>query len=194
MDSKLFGKKISHLRKEKQLTQAQLAEKLNISNKTVSRWETAEGYPEITLIAPLAEALGVTTDELLKDTSKKVPPCDGRREKRLISAWKNLTIFNKVAATGIGIVLFGIVFSIASMLFLSAAGEHGSGMIVTFMPLVLSFCCMLVPKACGLAAALGIVLGLLNLCEKQYKAGVILGALNFCFPFVLVPLLLFVSI
>lgn len=40
MDSKLFGKKISHLRKEKQLTQAQLAEKLNISNKTVSRWET----------------------------------------------------------------------------------------------------------------------------------------------------------
>lgn len=71
MDNKSFGEKIARLRKEQHLTQAQLAEKLHISNKTISRWETGEGYPEITLLAPLAEALGTTTDELLKEASKK---------------------------------------------------------------------------------------------------------------------------
>ncbi|MBR6585629.1 MAG: helix-turn-helix transcriptional regulator, partial [Firmicutes bacterium] len=45
MNSKLFGEKISALRKAKGLTQAQLAESLNVSNKTISRWETGEGYP-----------------------------------------------------------------------------------------------------------------------------------------------------
>lgn len=62
-----FGAKIADLRKEKGLTQAQLADLLNISNKTVSRWETGEGYPEITLLSPLARALGVTVDELLAE-------------------------------------------------------------------------------------------------------------------------------
>ena len=65
-----FGAKIADLRKEKGLTQAQLADLLNISNKTISRWETGEGYPEITLLSPLAKALGVTVDELLAEPVK----------------------------------------------------------------------------------------------------------------------------
>ena len=45
-------------------TQTELAEKLNVSNKTVSKWETAKGYPDITLIEPLAKTLGVSVMEL----------------------------------------------------------------------------------------------------------------------------------
>ena len=67
-----FGAKIADLRKEKGLTQAQLADLLNISNKTISRWETGEGYPEITLLSPLAKALGVTVDELLAEPVKEM--------------------------------------------------------------------------------------------------------------------------
>ena len=67
MNNRLFGERLAALRKEKGLTQAQLAEILNVSNKTISRWETAEGYPEITLLVPLAKALGVTVDELLAE-------------------------------------------------------------------------------------------------------------------------------
>ncbi len=67
LDSKKFGTKVAALRKEKGLTQNQLAEKLNISNKAVSRWETGEGFPEISLLASLADALGVTVDFLLKE-------------------------------------------------------------------------------------------------------------------------------
>ena len=57
-----LAEKIAKLRKEKGMTKSQLAEMINVSNKTISRWETGEGYPEITLLMPLAKALGVTTD------------------------------------------------------------------------------------------------------------------------------------
>lgn len=69
MNSITIGEKIAKLRKEKGLTQSQLAEMISVSNKTISRWETGEGYPEISLLVPLAKALGVSTDYLLKDAS-----------------------------------------------------------------------------------------------------------------------------
>ena len=68
MNKEQFAEKIIKLRKKKGYTQAQLAELLNVSNKAVSRWETAEGYPDITLLKPLSEALGISCDELLGDT------------------------------------------------------------------------------------------------------------------------------
>ena len=64
MDSNKIGAFIAELRKEKGLTQSALAEQLNISNRTVSKWENGDGYPDITIIPKLAEILGVTTDEL----------------------------------------------------------------------------------------------------------------------------------
>lgn len=71
MDAIEFGKKIMMRRKQKGLTQAKLAEQINVSNKTISRWETGEGFPEISLLKPLAEALGMTVDELLSDEEEK---------------------------------------------------------------------------------------------------------------------------
>lgn len=63
--SKIFGKRLSALRKTKGYTQMQLAEKLNISDKTVSKWESGAGYPDVSLLPALARVLGVTTDHLL---------------------------------------------------------------------------------------------------------------------------------
>ena len=56
---------IKELREKKKLTQAQLAEMLHVSDKTVSKWETARGLPDITFLEPLAAALGVSVAELL---------------------------------------------------------------------------------------------------------------------------------
>lgn len=67
MNAKEFGERISALRKKQGLTQLQLAEKLNVSNKTISRWETGEGYPDISVLSALAQHLHVTVDELLAD-------------------------------------------------------------------------------------------------------------------------------
>lgn len=65
MDAKKTGKIISTKRKEKGLTQIQLAEILNVSNRTVSKWGNGDGFPDITLLPAIAEALGITIDELL---------------------------------------------------------------------------------------------------------------------------------
>ena len=74
MDNVQTGKLIAALRKKQGLTQQQLADKLNLSNKTVSKWESGKGSPDISNLSVLAEALGVSADELLKgETSSKKP-------------------------------------------------------------------------------------------------------------------------
>ena len=61
-----FGNFLYELRKEKGMTQQELAEKLNITNKAVSKWETGEAFPETAQLVPLADIFGVTVDELLR--------------------------------------------------------------------------------------------------------------------------------
>ena len=65
MDNYITGATIKGLREKKGLTQAALADLLGVSDKAVSKWETAKGLPDITLIQPLAKALGVSVAELL---------------------------------------------------------------------------------------------------------------------------------
>ena len=65
MDNYITAAAVKRLREAKGLTQAQLAEQIGVSGKAVSKWETAKGLPDITLIEPLAKALGVSIAELL---------------------------------------------------------------------------------------------------------------------------------
>lgn len=65
MNTYITGAIIKRLREGRGMTQTALASKLNVSDKAVSRWETGKGYPDITLIEPLAAALGVSVVELL---------------------------------------------------------------------------------------------------------------------------------
>ena len=65
MNQYLTGAVIRELREKKHLTQAELAEKLFISDKTVSKWENGKGYPDVTLLEPIAQVFGVSVAELL---------------------------------------------------------------------------------------------------------------------------------
>ena len=65
MDSFITGATIKSLREKKGITQAELADMLGVSSKAVSKWETAKGLPDITLIEPLANALSVSVMELM---------------------------------------------------------------------------------------------------------------------------------
>ena len=65
MDNYITGSTIKRLREAKGLTQLQLADEIGVSSKAVSKWETAKGMPDITLIEPLAKALGVSVAELM---------------------------------------------------------------------------------------------------------------------------------
>lgn len=66
MDKELFGSFVAELRKEKDWTQKELAEVLFVSDKAVSKWERGLSLPDVSLLMPLAEALGVTVTELLE--------------------------------------------------------------------------------------------------------------------------------
>ena len=65
MDTYVTGAAIRRLREKRGMTQAELAEKIGVSSKTVSKWETAKGLPDITLLQPLAQALRVSVVELM---------------------------------------------------------------------------------------------------------------------------------
>lgn len=64
-DRKIVGEKIAMLRKDKDWTQADLAERLNVSNKTVSKWECGRSLPDISLLPSIAAVFGISSDELL---------------------------------------------------------------------------------------------------------------------------------
>ena len=72
MNARRFGAFLAQCRREKHLTQAQLAEKLHVTDKAVSRWERGVGFPDIQLLEPLADALGVRVDELIR-AERSVP-------------------------------------------------------------------------------------------------------------------------
>lgn len=65
MNHYITGKIIKELREKRKLTQLELATRLNVSDKTISKWETGKGYPDISLIEPLSKALGVSVIELM---------------------------------------------------------------------------------------------------------------------------------
>ena len=65
MNTYVTGTTIKQLREAKRLTQAELGEKIGVSSKTVSKWETAKGLPDISLLQPMSQALGVSVIELM---------------------------------------------------------------------------------------------------------------------------------
>lgn len=75
-----FGEFLYELRKEKGITQTELANELGVTNKAVSKWETGESMPETSLLVPISQIFGVTVDELLN--GKRAENYDGEGEKQ----------------------------------------------------------------------------------------------------------------
>ena len=63
--SYVTGKTIKELREKRKLTQKELADKINVSDKTISKWETGKGLPDIGIVEELSKALSVSIGELL---------------------------------------------------------------------------------------------------------------------------------
>lgn len=117
MDSIKTGQFIAKIRKEKEMTQRQLAEELFISDKTVSKWETGKGMPEVSLMLPLCEALGISVNELLCGERLSEENYKERAEENivnLISEKQNnirrmLSAFTIFCATGLVVGLIAAV-------------------------------------------------------------------------------------
>ena len=71
MDAKKLGQFIAEIRKEKEMTQAELASKLHVTDKAISKWERGLGLPDINSIEPLADALGISVAEVMQ--AERIP-------------------------------------------------------------------------------------------------------------------------
>lgn len=94
----IIGKNIIELRKQNSMTQAELAEKINYSDKAVSKWENGDAVPDIGVIKSLAELLGVSVDYLLEETHEqktevKTESKTVRQNKKIITMLSVTTVW-----------------------------------------------------------------------------------------------------
>lgn len=100
-----FGTTVSTLRKEKGMTQLDLAREMGVTDKAVSKWERNLSFPDVTSLSKLAEELGTTVDELLE--AKTATRDDGPREKA--TALMELTLKAVALAMGVGVVTISLM-------------------------------------------------------------------------------------
>ena len=118
MEKKTIGSFLTALRKASGMTQRQLAEKLNVSDKAISRWERDECAPDLSLIPVLAEIYGVTSDEILRgqrnnpDAPREVSPekAEKQRKRLLASA---LTKFRTSSLLSAVVAIIGLIAACA---------------------------------------------------------------------------------
>ena len=113
MERKTMGAFIAALRKASGMTQKELAEKLNVSDKSVSRWERDDGAPDLSLIPVIAEVFGVTCDELLRGERRtEAQPAEisakgEKQRKRLLAV--SLAQHRNRTFIAMGIALAGLI-------------------------------------------------------------------------------------
>ena len=86
MNAQKCGEFIAELRKEQNLTQKDLASKLNVSDKAISRWETGKGFPDIDSLHALSKFFGITINELLAGENAEIKTIEEIAEENIISA------------------------------------------------------------------------------------------------------------
>lgn len=129
MDKNATGRFIAELRKQKGFTQKELAEKLMVTDKAISRWETGKGHPDTSLLKPLGDVLGVSVTELL--SGKKIEEVDmkERADNIILEA---LNYSKRMLASVIGTILFiiGIAFIISPLFLASQSHIWALGIII----------------------------------------------------------------
>jgi transcriptional regulator with XRE-family HTH domain len=122
MERKTIGEFIAVLRKANGLTQRQLAEKLNVSEKSISRWERNETAPDLALIPVIAELFSVTSDELLR--GERIDPTEAapspKQEKRLSYMFKQALTRHRIHS------IVAVDIHRQACLVLTVTGNHDS--------------------------------------------------------------------
>lgn len=113
MNQAEIGKFIAERRKEKKLTQAQLAEKLNITDRAVSKWETGKSMPDSSIMLELCEILGITVNELLSGEKVDMESLEKRADENLIALKRKDE--NNMARSVLISVIFSMVLFVGIM-------------------------------------------------------------------------------
>ncbi len=110
MDTVKIGKFLKNLRKEKDLTQSEVADYLYVSSKTISRWENGDGMPDINVLTNIADFYGITVDELLRGERKNIE--DNKNTEIKPDYERKLNSLNKYLFVSLGILGFLIILGV----------------------------------------------------------------------------------
>lgn len=119
LDQIKIGNFIQELRKEKGLTQRKLADCLNISDKTVSKWETGKGLPDVSLMLPLCKVLDISVNELLSAKKLEPPEYHQKAEENIMDLMKEKQESKKKIALSILITFICVLSSLTIILLAS---------------------------------------------------------------------------
>ena len=121
MNQEKIGKFIAKCRRDKKLTQSELAEKLNISNKAISKWETGRGMPDTSIMLELCAYLGITVNELLSGEKLEEEEYKEKANENIINiakeSEKNKKVKNKIIIVLTIIIIFSILLLITNIIY-----------------------------------------------------------------------------
>ena len=124
MEQEKIGKFILQLRKEKNMTQKELAEKLGVTDRAISKWENGRGMPELSLMKALCDELGISVNELLSGEKIESEDYQEKFEENIINTieyankktvHKNIVVLSIIGAVLFVMVALGALFGIDMM-------------------------------------------------------------------------------
>lgn len=118
MDTDKIGQFIKSLRKENSLTQREVAERLNVSEKTISKWETGNGMPEVSLMLSLCKFFGISINELLSGERLDEKQYVEKAEENIACLVDRTTPRKKIIITTVSCIL--VILSSLALILLSA--------------------------------------------------------------------------
>lgn len=128
MNQEKIGKFIAKCRKEKNMTQLELAEKLGVTDKSIGNWENARCMPDLSLFQPLCEELGISINDLISGERIKEEECQQKFEENIIHtiAYTNKKIQKKNNMLGLVIASFGLMIVITALVVFKSESSWSS--------------------------------------------------------------------
>lgn len=120
MDQIKIGKFIAECRRAHELTQAQLAERLNVTDKAVSKWETGRSIPDAAIMLALCDVLGITVNELLSGERLDTDRNDPKNEQLLLDMAKAVSQKEKIIWSAMWVIMGVSMIAMIAGIFLAA--------------------------------------------------------------------------
>ena len=128
MNQERIGKFISKCRKDKKMTQSELAEKLGVTDRSIGNWENGRNMPDLSLFKPLCDALGITINDLLSGEKISKDKYQEKFEENIVNtidySTKKINKYSNVI--GLLLVIFGLFISMSAIMIFPSESSWGS--------------------------------------------------------------------
>ena len=128
MDQEKIGKFIANCRKNKKMTQSELAEKLGVTDKSIGNWENGRNMPDLSLFKPLCDELGITINDLMSGEKINTDKYQEKFEENIVNtidySTKRINKYSNVI--GLLLVIFGLFISMSAIMIFPSESSWGS--------------------------------------------------------------------